>query len=115
MKAHPPRGRYGRAVPPPVAIDPRAAVRPELGGVERWARELAARLPALRPGRYVVLRPPASLAHGAGHGWEQGVLPLRAARMRATALLCPASLAPLAFRRSVVVLHDAAPLRHPAW
>ena len=29
----------------PVAIDARAAVRPELGGVERWARELAARLP----------------------------------------------------------------------
>ena len=28
-----------------VAIDARAAVRPELGGVERWARELCARLP----------------------------------------------------------------------
>ncbi|MCW3010455.1 MAG: hypothetical protein JWO90_859, partial [Solirubrobacterales bacterium] len=30
-----------------VALDARAAVRPELGGVERWARELAERLPAL--------------------------------------------------------------------
>ena len=28
-----------------IAIDARAAVRPELGGVERWARELCARLP----------------------------------------------------------------------
>jgi glycosyltransferase involved in cell wall biosynthesis len=96
-----------------VAIDARAAARPELGGVERWARELAARLPALRPGRYVVLRPPRALAHRAGHAWEQAVLPVRAAR--AAALLCPANLAPLAHPRTVVVIHDAAPLRHPGW
>jgi glycosyltransferase involved in cell wall biosynthesis len=97
----------------PIAIDARAAVRPELGGVERWARELAARLPALRPGAYAVLRPPAPLAHRAGHAWEQLVLPLRAAR--APSLLCPANLAPVAHPRTVVVLHDAAPLRHPGW
>jgi glycosyltransferase involved in cell wall biosynthesis len=97
----------------PIAIDARAAVRPELGGVERWARELAARLPVLRPGAYVVLRPPAPFAHRAGHAWEQLVLPLRAAR--APALLCPANLAPVAHPRTVVVLHDAAPLRHPGW
>ena len=60
-----------------VLIDGRAAVRPELGGVERWARELCARLPALRPDRYAVVRPPAALAHRAGHAWEQGVLPFR--------------------------------------
>jgi glycosyltransferase involved in cell wall biosynthesis len=100
-------------VPHPIAIDARAAVRPELGGVERWARELAARLPALRPGAYAVMRPPAALAHRAGHAWEQLVLPLRAAR--APALLCPANLAPVAHPRTVVVLHDAAPLRHPGW
>jgi glycosyltransferase involved in cell wall biosynthesis len=102
-------GRY------PLAIDARAAVREELGGVERWARELTARLPALRPDRYVVLRPPRALAHRAGHAWEQGVLPARAARLGAAALLCPANLAPVAFPRNVVVLHDAAPLRHPGW
>jgi hypothetical protein len=56
-------------VPHPIAIDARAAARPELGGVERWARELAARLPALRPGGYALLRPPAALAHRAGHAW----------------------------------------------
>jgi glycosyltransferase involved in cell wall biosynthesis len=100
-------------VPPPIAIDARAAARPELGGVERWARELAARLPALRPGAYAVLSPPAGFAHGAGHAWEQLVLPLRARRARA--LLCPANLAPVAHPRTVVVLHDAAALRHPAW
>jgi glycosyltransferase involved in cell wall biosynthesis len=97
------------------AIDARAAARAELGGVERWARELAARLPALRPGAYAVLSPPRALAHRAGHAWEQGVLPLRAARLGARALLCPANLAPLGFSRTVVVLHDAASLRHPGW
>jgi glycosyltransferase involved in cell wall biosynthesis len=96
-----------------VGIDARAAVRPELGGVERWARELAARLPALRPGGYAVLAPPAALAHRAGHAWEQLVLPVRAARMRL--LLCPANLAPLAHPRCVVVIHDAAVLRRPGW
>src|SRR5919107_5665382 len=70
-----------------VAIDARAAARSELGGVERWARELAARLPALRPGAYEVLLPPSALAHRAGHAWEQLVLPVRA---RGRTLLCPA-------------------------
>ena len=96
-----------------VGIDARAAARPELGGVERWARELATRLPELRPGGYAVLRPPPALAHRAGHAWEQLALPLRARGMRA--LLCPANLAPLAYGRSAVVVHDAAPLRHPGW
>ena len=99
---------------PEFAIDARAAARPELGGVERWARELAARLPALRPGGYAVLRPPRALAHRAGHAWEQGVLPLRAARLGARALLCPANLAPLALpahRRRAPRRRAAAPSR----
>src|SRR3954451_6010639 len=89
------------------AIDARAAARPELGGVERWARELAERLP------YTVHRPPAALTHRAGHAWEQGVLPLLSAR--APALLCPANLAPVAARNVVVVTHAAASLRHRGW
>jgi glycosyltransferase involved in cell wall biosynthesis len=97
---------------PPVAIDARAAVRTEIGGVERLAREMATRLPALRPDRYRVLRPAAALAHRAGHLWEQAVLP---ARVRGEALIyCPANLAPVADRRTVVVIHDAAALRLPA-
>src|SRR3954452_2440888 len=88
-------------------IDGRAAVRPELGGVERWARELCARLP------YRTLAPPQALSHRAGHAWEQLVLPVQSAR--AETLLCPANLAPVAARNVVVVLHDAAPLRHPGW
>jgi glycosyltransferase involved in cell wall biosynthesis len=106
-------GYRARAVSRPAVIDARAAARPELGGVERWARELAARLPALRPGHYAVLAPRPRLAHRAGHAWEQAVLPVRAAR--APALVCPANLAPLAARNLVLVLHDAAALRHPGW
>jgi glycosyltransferase involved in cell wall biosynthesis len=108
-------GRHTRRGMGRVVIDARAAARPELGGVERWARELTARLPALDPERYVVAQPPPALAHRAGHAWEQLVLPARAARAGAGAILCPANLAPLASRRTVVVLHDVAPLREPSW
>ena len=41
------------------------------------------------------------------------MLPLQSAR--ADVLLCPANLAPVAARNVVVILHDAAPLRHPGW
>jgi glycosyltransferase involved in cell wall biosynthesis len=94
-----------------VAINARAAVRAQIGGVERVAREMAARLPALRPARYRVVRPPARLAHRAGHLWEQGLLPLRAARC--ALIYSPANLAPALSGRNVVVIHDAAALRHP--
>ena len=83
--------------------------------MERWARELSARLPALRPGAYVVARPPAALSHRAGHAWEQLVLPAIALRRRAPLLLCPANLAPVVSANAVVVIHDAAALRTPAW
>src|SRR5215218_6689152 len=85
-----------------VAIDARAAVRQELGGVERWARELAHRLPRLTPRRYLVVAPRPRLTHTAGRAWEQLALPVRAARMGARLLLCPANLAPLAARNAVV-------------
>ena len=80
-----------------ILIDARAAARPELGGVERWARELerAAARARARPLR---------VARAAGRArprrratlWEQAVLPLRAARERAPLVLCPANLAPVA-------------------
>jgi glycosyltransferase involved in cell wall biosynthesis len=87
-------------------------VRPELGGVERVARELVTRLPRLDPERYRVLRPPAALAFRAGHLWEQLALPLAARGARL--VLSPANLAPLALgARNVVMIYDAAALRHP--
>ncbi len=94
-----------------VAINGRAAVRREIGGVERFAREMALRLPALRPDRYRVIAPPPPLAHGAGHLWEQFVLPLEA--RSAALLLSPANLAPILYPRNVAVIHDAAALSHP--
>jgi glycosyltransferase involved in cell wall biosynthesis len=94
-----------------ILLNARAAARPELGGVERWARELAARLPKV--GSYEVIRPPTALSHRAGHAWEQAVLPAKA--RKAELLLNPANLAPIAFPRNVVVIHDAAALRDPTW
>jgi glycosyltransferase involved in cell wall biosynthesis len=97
----------------PVVINGRAAVRREVGGVERWARELAARLPALRPDRYRVVAPPRALGHRAGQPWEQAALPIAA--REAALILSPANLAPVAAPGNVVVIHDAAPLREPRW
>ena len=94
-----------------IAINARAAVRQHIGGVERLTRELVRRLPALAPERYFVVRPPAALAHRAGHAWEQLVLPMRA--RRAALILSPANLAPVLSRRNVVVVHDVAALRYP--
>jgi glycosyltransferase involved in cell wall biosynthesis len=94
-----------------VAIDARAATRTRIGGVERLAGQMAVRLPALRPDRYRVIAPPAMLAHRAGHIWEQALLPVRAASC--SLLYCPANLAPVLSTRTVVVIHDAASLRHP--
>jgi glycosyltransferase involved in cell wall biosynthesis len=91
-----------------VAINARAAARREIGGVERYTREMAARLPAL--GDYRVVTPPHALAHRAGHLWEQGVLPLT----RAELIYSPANTAPIS-SRGVVVIHDVAAIRHPEW
>ena len=102
-------------MPGPVVINARAAVRAEISGVERWAIEMAERLPALRPGAYVVAAPRPSFAHRRGHLWEQAVLPARAARARASVVFSPANVAPVAWRRNVVVLHDAVLLSHPEW
>jgi glycosyltransferase involved in cell wall biosynthesis len=74
---------------------------------------MALELPRVAPGRYALMRPPRALAHRTGHLWEQGLLPLLA---RTAALIySPANLAPLASSRNVVVIHDAAALRHPEW
>src|SRR5207244_4060403 len=97
-------------VPRPAAGKP--APR-EIGGVERVAREMAAHLPAVAPGRYRVVRPPPALAHRAGHLWEQAALPLWT--RNAALIYSPAHLAPLASDRNVVVISDAAALRHPDW
>jgi glycosyltransferase involved in cell wall biosynthesis len=99
----------------PIVINARAAIRREISGVERWAREMVERLPALRPDAYLVAAPRPRLAHRPGHAWEQCVLPVRAARAGARVIFSPANVAPLAWPRNIVVLHDAVLLSHPEW
>src|SRR4051812_43934155 len=89
---------------PPVVINSRAAIRSEIGGVERVAREMVSRLPRMAPGRYRVVRPGSRLA-------EQVRLPL----VRGELIYSPANLAPVVSLRNVVVIHDTAALRHPEW
>jgi len=95
----------------PVVIDGRAAIRREVGGVERVARELCALLPRLDPDRYRVAAPPRALAHRAGHVWEQLVLPALPGQL----VYCPAMLGPLRSKRNIVCIYDAASVRHPEW
>ncbi len=99
----------------PIVLNGRAAARTQITGVERWARELLERLPQRRPGAYRMLAPPPQFAQRAGQVWEQGVLPTRAAAFRAAVVFSPANLAPLAWPRNVVVMHDAVALSHPEW
>ena len=94
-----------------ITLNGRAAVRAQIGGVERYAREVTSRLVALAPQRYKLLGPPPALAHRAGHLWEQLVLPAVAAR--SALLYSPANLAPAAYPNNVIVIHDAAALRRP--
>ena len=55
---------------------------------------------------------PAPPGRGSDHLWEQFVLPLHA---RGRRILSVANTAPLACRRSVVWIHDLAPLVGPQW
>jgi glycosyltransferase involved in cell wall biosynthesis len=99
----------------PIVLNRRAATRPTITGVERWAAELIPRLRALAPDRYVIAEPPPRAAgRGRGQAWEQLALPLMARQLRAGLIFSPANLAPLLWPRNVVMVHDAAVLREPA-
>jgi glycosyltransferase involved in cell wall biosynthesis len=100
---------------PLVAINARAAARPQITGVERWAREMARRLPRLDPDMYTVLQPPPALSKRPGQAWEQLVLPALAARAGASLVYNPANLGPLAWPANVVQIHDVVALSHPEW
>jgi glycosyltransferase involved in cell wall biosynthesis len=98
----------------PILLNRRAATRPTITGVERWAAELIPRLKALAPERYRVVEPPPTAGRAGGQTWEQVVLPLLALRAGASLIFSPANLAPVAWPRNVVIVHDAAVLRDPA-
>jgi glycosyltransferase involved in cell wall biosynthesis len=96
----------------PILLNARAATRPTITGVERWTAEVIPRLRALDPERYVIVRPrPRMRRRLAAQTWEQVALPALARRARAALVFSPANLAPLAWPRNVVVIHDAAVLR----
>jgi glycosyltransferase involved in cell wall biosynthesis len=100
--------------PPLIILNRRAATRPTVTGVERWTAEVVGRLLELAPDRYVVAEPGRRAQRRLlAQSWEQLALPARAARMRAALVFSPANLAPLAWPRNVLVMHDAAVLREP--
>jgi glycosyltransferase involved in cell wall biosynthesis len=69
---------------------------------------------ATAPDRYVIAQPPPRARRRAlAQAWEQVALPAQAARRRAALVFSPANLAPLAWPRNVLVMHDAAVLREP--
>lgn len=95
-------------------INARVTKRATITGVERWGAELTPRLQALDPARYAVAQPSSQASSGAlGQIWEQTLLPVQAARSRASLIFSPANLAPLVWPRNVVMVHDAAPFRRP--
>ncbi|HEX8976169.1 MAG TPA: glycosyltransferase family 1 protein [Solirubrobacteraceae bacterium] len=96
----------------PILLNRRAATRPTVTGVERWTGEIIPRLHALAPERYQIVQPrPRLRRRGRAQAWEQVLLPAMAARRRAAVVFSPANLAPLAWPRNVLVVHDAAVLR----
>jgi hypothetical protein len=68
----------------------------------------------MAPDRYVIAQPPPGARRRAlAQAWEQVALPAQAARRGAALVFSPANLAPLAWPRNVLVMHDAAVLREP--
>jgi glycosyltransferase involved in cell wall biosynthesis len=104
----------GHTAAHPILLNRRAALRPTITGVERWALELLPRLQKLAPDRYLTAQPPAyASGRGGGQAWEQVGLPVTARRAGARVIFSPANLAPLIFPGNVIMVHDAAVLRSP--
>lgn len=94
----------------PVSVNARFRLRP-LTGVERFAGEVSSRLasdPTLSVGEFFPSQNPTGLR---GHAWEQFVLPRRVPRD--AVLFSPCNTGPLALRRQLVVIHDAAVWDYP--
>jgi glycosyltransferase involved in cell wall biosynthesis len=91
-----------------IAFNGRCLLQP-LTGVQRYARELTARL----SDRMSIVQPSGRWVSGMkGHLWEQAVLPLRVGD---ALLWSPGNCGPLAVRNQVVTIHDASTLDHPEW
>jgi glycosyltransferase involved in cell wall biosynthesis len=104
-----------RSRPPgPILLNARAATRPTITGVERWTAEVISRLRARDGQVYRVAVPPRwARRRQAAQAWEQLALPALARHLGASVVFSPANLAPVAWPRNVLVMHDAAVLREP--
>jgi glycosyltransferase involved in cell wall biosynthesis len=104
--------------PAAVVINGRFAGK-RMTGTQRYAHEIARRLPAAgiaadgADGRVPMIAPSAERCREglAGHLWEQAVLPARVGSRRV--LWSPTNTGPLLVRRQVVTIHDAAFADHP--
>ncbi len=89
-------------------INTRSLSAGAITGVQRYTLELLAR----SEGRFTRIEPPSPLDGIKGHLWEQRELP----KIVGDDLLwSPMNTGPLAVRRQVVTIHDAATLDHPEW
>ncbi|MDB5297635.1 MAG: glycosyl transferase group 1 [Phycisphaerales bacterium] len=99
-------GAVGRTAAAAVVVNTRFTLN-RVTGVQRYAHEVLARLPA-----GVGTAAPARRFGGGmkGHLWEQAALP---ARVGGRLLFSPANSGPLAVRRQVVTVHDASLFDRP--
>lgn len=93
-----------------VLINARFRTRP-VTGVERFAMEVASRLASHDLLEVEEILPSGNLSGLKGHAWEQFALPRR--MTRDAVLFSPCNTGPLAVRRQLVVIHDAAVWDHP--
>jgi len=93
-----------------VLINARFRTRP-VTGVERFAMEVSSRLASHESLEVEEILPDGNLSGLKGHAWEQFALPRR--MTRDAILFSPCNTGPLAVRRQLVVIHDAAVWDHP--
>lgn len=91
---------------PDIYVDTRVLASPTTG-VQRYLRELLARMPEL-----ACIAPTRALSGSRGHAWEQLRLPMQ---LHGKLLWSPSNTGPLTVRNQVVTIHDVAPLDHPEW
>jgi hypothetical protein len=93
--------------PAPIVLNARF-LQQELTGVQRYGREMLARL-----GDGVeTVQPVDHVSPVRGHFWEQFVLP---SHCHGRLLWSPGNTGPLSVRAQVITIHDAATLDHPEW
>lgn len=93
-----------------VVLNARFKTRP-VTGVERFAREVSARIESDREIELEEARPANAIAGWKGHAWEQFSLPRKLDRD--AVLFSPCNTGPVSVRRQLVVIHDAAVWDYP--